>query len=144
MEDSVEYAEVQVLFDTGLSLVCLVDGIRVRVPTFLIEAGSEVGRNGDRGKLVIPKSLALSLGLASERGEALPDQLERFARNLQQADTPEQELPAPEPPAPAPPAPEPEPTADPIVHEMLVANDYVVPITDGVSASFVPTIFLDG
>jgi hypothetical protein len=134
MEDSVEYADAQVLFDTGLSLVCLVDGIRVRVPTFLIESGSEVGRNGDRGKLVIPKSLALNIGLASERGEALPDQLERFARNLQRADTPEQELPAPEP----------EPTADPIVHDMLVANDYVVPIPDGVSASFVPTIFLDG
>ena len=69
MEDSVEYADAQVLFDTGLSLVCLVDGIRVRVPTFLIQAGSEVGRNGDRGKLVIAKSLALSIGLALERGE---------------------------------------------------------------------------
>ena len=63
MEDSVEYADAQVLFDTGLSLVCLVDGIRVRVPTFLIESGSEVWRNGDHGKLVIPKWLALSTGL---------------------------------------------------------------------------------
>lgn len=97
MEDSVEYADAQLLFDTGLSLVCLVDGIRVRVPTFLLQSGSEVRRHGDHGKLVIPKSLALSIGLASERGEALPDQLERFARNLQRADTPEQEPPALEP-----------------------------------------------
>ena len=97
MEDSVEYADAQVLFDTGLSLVCLVDGIRVRVPTFLIESGSEVWRNGDHGKLVIPKWLALSIGLASERGEAQPDQLERFSRNLQRAETPEQEPPALEP-----------------------------------------------
>ena len=64
MDNSVEYADVQVLFDTGLSLVCLVDGIRVRVPTWLIQSGSEVQRNGDRGRLVIPKSLALSIGLA--------------------------------------------------------------------------------
>ena len=60
---SVEYADAQVLFDAGLSLVCLVDGIRVRVPTFLIESGSEVWRDGDHGKLVIPKWLALSVGL---------------------------------------------------------------------------------
>jgi len=97
MEDSVEYADAQVLFDTGLSLVCLVDGIRVRVPTVLLQSGSEVRRHGDHGKLVIPKWLALSIGLASERGEALPDQLERSARTLQRADTPEREPPAPEP-----------------------------------------------
>jgi len=54
---------VQVLFDTGMSLVCLVDGIRVRVPSHLIESGSEVRSNGDRGRLVIPRSLALAVGL---------------------------------------------------------------------------------
>jgi len=52
-----------VLLDTGLSLVCLIDGYRVRVPTLLIKAGSEVRRNGDRGRLVIPRSLAASIGL---------------------------------------------------------------------------------
>ena len=61
--DSVEYADVRVLFDTGTSLVCLVDGLRVRLPTLLVESGSEVARNGDRGKLVIPKWLAISVGL---------------------------------------------------------------------------------
>jgi predicted NUDIX family NTP pyrophosphohydrolase len=64
MASFVEFADVQVLFDTGLSLVCLVEGMRVRVPTLLIQPGSEVWRNGDHGKLVIPKSLALSVGLA--------------------------------------------------------------------------------
>lgn len=59
-----EYTDVQVLFDTGLSLVCLVGGIRVRVPTLLIQSGTDVRRSGDRGRLVIPKSLALSIGLA--------------------------------------------------------------------------------
>jgi hypothetical protein len=52
-----------VLFDTGMSLVCLVDGVRVRVPSHLIELGSEVRVNGDRGRLVIPTALALSIGL---------------------------------------------------------------------------------
>ena len=63
IENSTKFADVQVLFDTGMSLVCLVDGIRVRVPMHLIEACSEVRRNGDRGTLVIPTSFALSLGL---------------------------------------------------------------------------------
>ena len=64
MASCVEFADVQVLFDTGLSLVCLVEGMRVRIPTSLILAGSEVWRNGDCGKLVIPTSVALSVGLA--------------------------------------------------------------------------------
>jgi hypothetical protein len=64
MEHSVEYADVQALFDTGLSVVCLVDGIRVRVPRVLIQSGSEVRRHGDHGKLVIPKWFAISVGLA--------------------------------------------------------------------------------
>jgi len=41
MASSVEFADVQVLFDTGLSLVCLVEGMRVRVPTSLIQPGSD-------------------------------------------------------------------------------------------------------
>ena len=64
MGESVEYADVQVLFDTGASLVCLVNGIRVRVPMSHMESGSDIRRNGDHGKLVISKAFALSLGLA--------------------------------------------------------------------------------
>jgi hypothetical protein len=64
MASSVEFEDVQVLFDTGLSLVCLVEGIRVRIPTSLIQPGSEVRQNGDHGKLVIPTTVAVSVGLA--------------------------------------------------------------------------------
>lgn len=63
MEHSVEYAEVQALFDSELSVVCLVGGIRVRVPRVLIQSGSDVRRHGDHGKLVIPKWFAISVGL---------------------------------------------------------------------------------
>lgn len=58
-----EYADAEVLLDTGLSLVCVIDGVRVRVPTLRIQAGTEVRRNGDRGRLVIPRSLAAEIGL---------------------------------------------------------------------------------
>jgi len=58
-----EFSDVVVLFDTGMSLVCLVDGIRVRVPMHLMRSGTNVRTNGDRGRLVIPRSLALSVGL---------------------------------------------------------------------------------
>ena len=64
METNVEYADAQVLFDTGMSLVCLVEHIRVRIPKSHVQPGSEVRRNGDRGKLVIPKWLAVDTGLA--------------------------------------------------------------------------------
>jgi len=64
IENSIEFSDVQVLFDTGMSLVCLVDGMRVRVPSHLMQSGTEVRSNGDRGRLVIPRSLAVSVGLA--------------------------------------------------------------------------------
>jgi hypothetical protein len=67
MEHSVEYADVEALFDTELSVGCLVGGIRVRVPRVLIQSGSEVRRHGDHGKLVIPKWFAISVGLAQSR-----------------------------------------------------------------------------
>jgi len=51
------------LFDTGVSLVCLVDGIRVRIPSHLVRSGTEIRANGDHGMLVISRSLALSVGL---------------------------------------------------------------------------------
>lgn len=64
MEHTVEYEDVWALFNTGPSLVCLVDGNRVRIPKVLIQSGSDVWRDGDVGKLVIPKWLAISVGLA--------------------------------------------------------------------------------
>jgi hypothetical protein len=58
-----KFPDVRVLFDTGMSLVCLVDGIRVRIPSHLMRSGTEVRAIGDHGTLVIPRSLALSVGL---------------------------------------------------------------------------------
>lgn len=50
-------------------LICNVQGVRVAVPGWYIEPGSEVRRPGDRGKLVLSAWLARKLGLvASEVG----------------------------------------------------------------------------
>jgi hypothetical protein len=40
-----------------------VDGIQVRIPSHLMRSGTEVRATGDHGTLVIPRSLALSVGL---------------------------------------------------------------------------------
>ena len=53
-----------VLFDTGMSLVCLVDGMRVRIPKHLLAPATNLRGHGDHGTLVIPRSLALNIGLA--------------------------------------------------------------------------------
>lgn len=58
-----EFSDALVLFDTGLSLVCLVNGIRVRVPSRLMLSPTEVRQTGQRGKLVIPRYLAVNIGL---------------------------------------------------------------------------------
>jgi len=44
-------------------LICDVRGVRVAVPGWYIEPGSEVRRPGDRGKLVMSAWLARKLGL---------------------------------------------------------------------------------
>jgi hypothetical protein len=48
----------------GLRLVCEIDGQRYAIPHHLVRIGSEVRKNGDQGRLVIPRSLARTLGLA--------------------------------------------------------------------------------
>jgi hypothetical protein len=63
MEDSSRFNDVVVLFDTGMSLVFLIDGLRVRVPRHLIQSGTNVSAIGDRGTLVIPTTLAANSGL---------------------------------------------------------------------------------
>ena len=63
MHDSSRFTDVVVLFETGLSLVVLIDGVRVRVPRHLIQSGSSVAAIGDRGTLVIPTTLAATVGL---------------------------------------------------------------------------------
>jgi hypothetical protein len=62
--ESVQFADVQVIRDTGLAWLCLIHGKRVAVPRRLILDGTTVSWPGARhGKVVIPKSLAVTLGL---------------------------------------------------------------------------------
>ena len=63
IEPFLKFVDARVLFDTGTTLVCLVDGIQVRIPSHLMRSGTEVHATGDHGTLVIPRSLALSVGL---------------------------------------------------------------------------------
>ena len=70
VQDAVEIADVEAISGTELSLFCLVGGKRVGVPLALILPGSEVHRPGDHGKLAIPKTLAITLGLACDSGVA--------------------------------------------------------------------------
>ncbi len=58
-ETSVEFADVSVLRYAGRNLICRVNRRRVRVAPVLILPGSEVRAPGDRGKLVIPRWLAV-------------------------------------------------------------------------------------
>jgi hypothetical protein len=49
----------------GLTLIVEVDGWRYGVPQHLIRPGSEVRKPGDRGRLVIPRRLAVDLGFVA-------------------------------------------------------------------------------
>ena len=60
----VEFLDVEVTGEDGLSaLTCRVEGRIVTVPPLRILPGSEVSRKGDRGRLVLPRDLAVRLGL---------------------------------------------------------------------------------
>ena len=63
--ESVQFADVQVIRDAGLTWLLLIDGKQVAVPPLLILTRSAVAwPRARRGTVVIPKSLAISLGLA--------------------------------------------------------------------------------
>ena len=63
--ESVQFAGVQVIRDTESGWLLLVDGKQVAVPRPLILEGSTVSwPRARRGKVVIPKSLAIRLGLS--------------------------------------------------------------------------------
>ena len=60
----VEFPDVEATGEDGLSaLTCRVGGLIVAVPPFRILPGSEVWRVGDRGRLVLPRDVAVQLGL---------------------------------------------------------------------------------
>ena len=61
-EDVVEFIDVEVLSDTGLVLICTVQGKRFMISPSDIQWGSTVSRPGDRGRLIIPRSLAERIG----------------------------------------------------------------------------------
>ena len=61
--ESVEFTDVQVVKEMGLTVVCLVNGKRVRLPVHEALAGSAMRWSRKRGKLVIRKDLAVELGL---------------------------------------------------------------------------------
>ena len=58
-----EFADVEVVGEIGLTVVCLVNGKRVRLPVHEALAGSVMRWSRKRGKLVIRKELAIELGL---------------------------------------------------------------------------------
>jgi len=62
--DRVEFRDVEALSYRRLSLVCRVGSTLVSVPPRRILPGSQVRRCGDRGNLVLPKEVAVDLGLA--------------------------------------------------------------------------------
>ena len=61
--ESVEFTDVEVVGQIGLTVVCLVNGKRVHLPMHEALAGSEMRWSRKRGKLVIRKELAAELGL---------------------------------------------------------------------------------
>jgi len=62
--DLIEIEDVEALSHDRV-LICDVHGVRVAVPAWYIEPGSEVRRPGDRGKLVLSAWLARKLGLVT-------------------------------------------------------------------------------
>jgi hypothetical protein len=61
--DRAMFPDVLLTGDTGRSLVCVVDGKQVLVPSRAVLSGTKLKSMGDRGPLVIRKSLAKHLGL---------------------------------------------------------------------------------
>jgi len=73
----VEFADVEVLDYGGPVMCCRVGDRVVWVPALRVLPGTEIKKQGDRGRLVLPTELAADLGLAG-----------RFARSFSQDQTP--------------------------------------------------------
>jgi hypothetical protein len=66
MWDSVRLENIQVIRDMGPTWLCMIGGKAVAMPPRLLMAGSTVGWPRARhGTAVIPRSLAISLGLVA-------------------------------------------------------------------------------
>jgi hypothetical protein len=62
-DTSVRFDPVEVLRDSGLALLCLINGKECWVPKAQILPGSRVRGPGDRGPLVVPEWFAADQGL---------------------------------------------------------------------------------
>ncbi len=60
--DRLEFADVEVISNTGLLLICRIGGQRVAVPPERMLPGTEISRAGDR-RLVLSRAEAVNLGL---------------------------------------------------------------------------------
>jgi len=60
---AVEFSYAEAVEQRGMNLHCLVYGKRATLSRLLIQPGSDVWRPGDRGRLVIPRWLAIELNL---------------------------------------------------------------------------------
>ena len=63
MEDPVVFRDVEVIRRTDLILMCRLGDRTVPVPPLRILEGTTVRTEGDRGTLVLPRDLAVDLGL---------------------------------------------------------------------------------
>ena len=62
--DRVEFADVYVVSDSRFVVMCRIGNLVVAVRPSSILPGSEVKVKGDRGRLVLSREVAVSLGLA--------------------------------------------------------------------------------
>lgn len=70
----VSFDDVQALMEEGQQLLCRVEGRDVWIPSDRIAIDDHViFKAGDRGRLVIPWTLAIHLGLAPEPPHAVRD-----------------------------------------------------------------------
>jgi hypothetical protein len=60
----VEIADVEVLDSGGLVMRCRIGDKVVWVPPLRVLTGTEIKKQGDKGRLVLPYDLAVDLGLA--------------------------------------------------------------------------------
>jgi hypothetical protein len=61
--DTVQFRDVEVIDEAGTDLLCRVGAQRVVIPALLLQRGTTIARPGDAGTLVIPRWLAIGVGL---------------------------------------------------------------------------------